>query len=148
MAQLALQYSALNHCATREALLYILNSNKTGPTGPSFVAPGGTSENYNRLRTGQQDVHRALTWVICMSIFPDSKWRRDWLHYLYLWEVLTCWKHWAVCLNDWHTAQTPIHTPQDMPPEVSSQSPSPEQTMGGVQYYIETWLHGTLFHIR
>ena len=35
-----------------------------------------------------------------------------------------------------------------MPPEVSSQSPSPEQTMGGAQYYIEPWLHGTLFHIR
>jgi hypothetical protein len=32
---------------------------------------------------------------------------------------------------------TPMHTPQDMPPEVSSQSPSPEQTMGGAQHYIE-----------
>jgi hypothetical protein len=29
-----------------------------------------------------------------------------------------------------------------MPPEVSSQSPYPEQTMGGTQYYIEPWLHG------
>ena len=28
-------------------------------------------------------------------------------------------------------------TPQDMPQEVSSQSPSPAQTMGGAQYYIE-----------
>ena len=48
----------------------------------------------------------------------------------------------AVCLNYWHTAQTPMHTPQDMPQEVFSQSPSPEQTMGGTQYYIApltTW---------
>ena len=36
-----------------------------------------------------------------------------------------------------HTARTPMYTPQDMPPEVSSQSSSPEQTMGGAQYYIE-----------
>jgi tellurite resistance-related uncharacterized protein len=32
--------------------------------------------------------------------------------------------HRAVCLNYWHTAQTPIYTPQDMPQEVSSQSKS------------------------
>ena len=33
-----------------------------------------------------------------------------------------------------------MHTPQDMPHEVSSLSPSPEQTLGGTQYYIEpTW---------
>jgi hypothetical protein len=38
---------------------------------------------------------------------------------------------------------TPHKTPQ---PIISSQSPSPEQTMGGEQYYIEPWLHGTLFH--
>lgn len=30
-----------------------------------------------------------------------------------------------------------MHTPQDMPQEVSSQSLSPEQTMGGTQYNIE-----------
>ncbi|XP_070971591.1 CCR4-NOT transcription complex subunit 1-like isoform X2 [Oncorhynchus clarkii lewisi] len=36
-----------------------------------------------------------------------------------------------------HTAWTPTHTPQYLPPEVSSQSPSPEQTMGDAQYYIE-----------
>ena len=41
-----------------------------------------------------------------------------------------------------------VYTKQDMPPEVSSQSPSPEHTMGGGQYYIEPRLHGTLFHIR
>ena len=29
--------------------------------------------------------------------------------------------------------QAPMHTPQDMPPKVSSKSPSPEQTMGGAQ---------------
>jgi hypothetical protein len=34
-------------------------------------------------------------------------------------------------------AWTPMHTPQDMPPDVSSQSQSPEQTMGGAKYYIE-----------
>ena len=39
--------------------------------------------------------------------------------------------------SNWHTAQSPMHTPQDMPPEVSSQSPSPEQTIGGAQHYIE-----------
>jgi hypothetical protein len=77
------------------------------------------------------------------------KWRTDWLHhYFYSWEVLTCWMHQAVCLNYWHSPQTPMHTPQDMPQEVSSQSPSPEQTIGGTQYYIEPWLHGTLFHIK
>ena len=43
----------------------------------------------------------------------------------------------AVCLNYWHTARTSMHTPQDMPQEVSSQYPSPEQTMGGAQYYID-----------
>jgi hypothetical protein len=32
-----------------------------------------------------------------------------------------------------HSSET--HTPQDMPPEVSSQSPSPELTMGGAPYY-------------
>ena len=75
-----------------------------------------------------------------MSISPGSKWRRDWLHqYVYLWEELTCWMHRVVCLNYWHPARTPMHTPQDMPP-------SSEQTMGGAQYYIEPWLHGTLFH--
>ena len=30
--------------------------------------------------------------------------------------------HRAVCLSDWRTAQTPMHTPQDMLPEVSPQS--------------------------
>ena len=40
------------------------------------------------------------------------------------------------------------HTPHDMPPEVPSQSPSPEQTMGGAPYYVEPWLHGALFHIK
>jgi hypothetical protein len=39
------------------------------------------------------------------------------------------------------------HSSQDMP-EVSSQSPSQEQTMGGTQYYVKPWLHGTLLHIR
>ena len=88
-------------------------------------------------------LHRELILIICMSISPGRKWR-DWLHhYFYLWEILTCWMHRAVCLNYWHTARTPMHTPQ----EVSSQS-SPEQTMGGTQYYIEPWLHGTLFHIK
>jgi hypothetical protein len=43
--------------------------------------------------------------------------------------------HRAVCFNYWRTARTPMHTPQDMPQEVSSQSPSPEQTLGGAQYY-------------
>ena len=33
--------------------------------------------------------------------------------------------------------QTPMHTPQDMSSEVSEQSPSPEQTMEGTQYYTE-----------
>jgi hypothetical protein len=33
--------------------------------------------------------------------------------------------------------QTPMQTPLDMPPEVSSQSPSPKQHMGGTQNYIE-----------
>ena len=32
---------------------------------------------------------------------------------------------------------TLMHTPQDMPQEVSSQYPSKEQTMRGTQYYIE-----------
>jgi hypothetical protein len=31
-------------------------------------------------------------------------------------------------------SQTHMHTPQDMPQEVSSQSQSPEQTMEGAQY--------------
>jgi hypothetical protein len=31
---------------------------------------------------------------------------------------------------------------------VSSHSPSPEQTMGAAQYYIEPCLRGTLFHIK
>jgi hypothetical protein len=43
----------------------------------------------------------------------------------------------AVCLNFWHTARTPIHTPQDMSPEVSSQSPSPEQTL--LHRAMTTW---------
>jgi hypothetical protein len=36
-----------------------------------------------------------------------------------------------------------MHTPQNIPPEFSSQSPSPEQTTGGAQYYIAqltTWI--------
>jgi hypothetical protein len=53
---------------------------------------------------------------ICMSMSPGWKWKKDWLHhYFYLWEVLTCWMHRAVYLNYWHTARTPMHTPQDMP---------------------------------
>ena len=44
--------------------------------------------------------------------------------------------HQAVCLNYWHTAWTSMHIPQDMPQELSSRSPSPEQTIGGTQYYI------------
>ena len=39
------------------------------------------------------------------------------------------------CLNNWCTTRTPTHTPQDMP-EVSSQSPSPEEPMGGTRYHI------------
>ena len=55
------------------------------------------------------DVHRELILIICMSISPGSKWRRDWLHrYMYSWEVLTCWMHRALCLNYWRTAWTPI----------------------------------------
>ena len=108
---------------------------RAGPTIPSCctwstvqscgqVPQRGTKENCNWLRTGQHgwplDVHRELT-IICMTISPGSKWRRDWIHhYLYL----TCWMHQAVCLNYWHTAQPPMHTPQDMPQEVSSQSKS------------------------
>ena len=34
--------------------------------------------------------------------------------------------HRAVCLKYWHTARTPMHNQQDMPLEVSSQSPSQE----------------------
>ena len=33
--------------------------------------------------------------------------------------------------------QTPIHTPQDMPPGVSSQPLSPKPALGNTQYYIE-----------
>ena len=135
-------------------MLCLLNNtiNKAGPTGPGFVAPwllfSCVVRCHNEglcswLRTGQHgwplDVHRELILIICMSISPGWKWRRDWLHHhFYLWQV---------CLNYWHTARTHMHTPQDMPPEVSSQSPSPEQNMGGAQYKIESWLHGTLFHI-
>jgi hypothetical protein len=35
-----------------------------------------------------------------------------------------------------HSSDTHAY-PQDMPSEVSSKSPSPEQTMGGTQHYIE-----------
>ena len=143
---------------------YLLNNtiNKAGPTGPSFVASGllfscvvrcHKKGTYNWLRTEQHswplDVHRELILIKRMLISPRWKWRRDGLHhYFYLWEILLCWKHRAVCLNYWYTARTPMHIPQDMPQEVSSQSPSPERTMGGTQYYLEPWLHGTLFHTK
>jgi hypothetical protein len=83
--------------------------------------------NWNWIRTGQHgwplDVHRELILTIWMSISPGWKWRRDRLHqYFHLWEVLTRWMHRAVCLHYWHTARTPMHTPQDMSQEVSSQS--------------------------
>ena len=42
-----------------------------------------------------------------------------------------------------HSSDTPMHIPQDMLPKVSAQSQSLEQKMGGTQYYIEPWLHGT-----
>ena len=54
----------------------------------------------------------------------------------------------AFDLNYKHTAQTAMHTQQDKPPDVSSQSPSPEKIMGEAQYYIEPWQHGTPFHIK
>ena len=42
-------------------------------------------------------------------------------------------------LKPQHTARTPMHTPQDMEPEVCSQSRSPEQTMGGSRYNMTSW---------
>ena len=61
-------------------------------------------------------MYTELTFIILTSISPDSMWRRDWHHhYLYLWEVLTCWIHRAVCLNYCLTARTPMQAPQDMP---------------------------------
>ena len=117
----------------------------------SVVWSGATKKDLGKLLLAQNratrlDVHRELILIICMSISPGWKWRRDWLHhYFYLWEVLlTCWMHQAICLNYWHTARTPMHTPQ----EASSQSSSPEQSMGDTRHYIEPWLHGTLFHIK
>ena len=41
------------------------------------------------------------------------------------------------CLFELLAHSSPMYTPQDMLPEVSSQSPNPEQSMGGAQYYIE-----------
>ena len=96
----------------------------------SVVWSGATKKdlgNCNWLRTGQHgwplDVHRELL-IICMPISPGWKWRKDWLHhFFYLWEVLTCWMHRAVCLNYWHTFGHPciphktchkrfLHSPQ------------------------------------
>jgi hypothetical protein len=128
-------------------MCYLLHStiNKADPTGPSFVAP--VLVFISVVRCHKRDIgklqmapNRAarpalgctqLTWIIC-----TSKWRRDWLHhYLYLWELLTCWMH---ILN-----QTPMHNPQDMPRGFFT-----VQTMGGAQYYIEPWLHETQFHMK
>jgi hypothetical protein len=63
---------------------------------------------------------RAKIENICQSLLAQSGGEID---------FITCSLHQAGCLNYWHTARTPMHTPQDMPPEASSQSPSPEQTM-------------------
>ena len=107
----------------------------------SVVSSGATKTDLGKLQLAQNRAARLALGCTQRAnrehVSPDSKWRRDWLlHHLYLWEILTCWIHRAVCLNYRHTAGTPTHTPQDMPPEVSSQSPSQEQTMGSAQYYI------------
>jgi hypothetical protein len=126
----------------KKAMRCLLNTiNKAGPTGPSFATPWLLFSCVVRchmakwLRTGQHgwplDVHRKLILIICMSFSPGWKWRRDWLHhYFYLGEVLTSWMHRAAGLNYWlgHPC---------IPHKRSLHSPSPEQTMGGTQYYIE-----------
>ena len=84
----------------------------------------GTWVNVNRLRTEQRarplDEHGELT-MICMSNSPGSKYRRD------------------ASLLVFVRGVDKLNAPscQDMPPEVYSQSPSTEQTMGEAQYYIE-----------
>ena len=89
------------------------------------------------------DMHVNLSWLKVEERLTSSLpvFMRGCWHVECLLSCLTCR---AVCLNYWHTARTPMHTPQDMPQEVSTQSPSPEQTMGGAQShdYME------LFHIK
>jgi hypothetical protein len=97
-----------------------------------------------------------LILIVCMSISPGSKWRRHWLHHCCIYE-----RYWAVCFNYWLTALTPMHTPQDMPRCLFTVPKSRKDygrhtvlhramtTSNSIpQYYIEPWLHGTLFHIK
>ena len=84
-------------------MLYLLNKtiNKAGSTGPSFVAPGLLfsrvvrchKKGLRKIAIGSELGGNAgpwmytgeLTLIICMSISPGSKWRRDRLHHsLYL----------------------------------------------------------------
>ena len=129
--------------AWREAKVIPLPKNSKAPTGPSFVAPWllfsrvvrchKKKDFWAKLQLAQNRAARLALGctqranINNMQVSLGSKWRREWLHhYLYFWEVLTFWMHRAACLNYWHT----------------------EQSMGGTQYYIEPWLHGTLFHIK
>ena len=117
-----------------------------GPTGPSFVAPGllfsrvvrghkkylgklqMTQNSTARLalgctqRANNNNVHVNLSWLKVEERLTSSL-----LILMRGIDMLNAPRF--LSINYWHTARTPMHTPQ----EVSSQSPNPEQTMGGAQ---------------
>jgi hypothetical protein len=66
--------------------VFLTTIKKAGPKGPSFVAPGLLCHKEGLRKmiigSGQGSTAGPLTWMICMSIFHGSKWRRDWLHSL------------------------------------------------------------------
>ena len=127
--------------------------NKAGPTGPvqscGQVPQGKLQLAQNRAarlalgctqRANTNHMNVNLSWLKVEEKLTSSL--------LVFMIRLTCWMHWTVCLKYWRTARTPMHTPWHMPQEVSSQSPTPDQTMGGAQHYVEPWLRGTIFHIN
>ena len=130
-------------------MLCILNStNKAGPTGPSFVAPGLLfsrvvrchKKDLGKLQSAQ---NRAALLALGCTQRANNNMHVN-LSWLKVEESLTSSLLVFVRGIDMLKAPSglfnrlaPMHTPQDIPPVVSSQSPSSEQTMGGAQYYIE-----------
>jgi hypothetical protein len=92
-----------------------------------------TNMNYMHVNLSWLKVEERLTSLhLHLSHLADALIQSD--HYLR--EILICLKYRAVCLTTTQLRHPCI--PHKIPPEVSSQSPSPEQTMGGTQYYIES----------
>ena len=131
-------------------LLYFLNNtiNKIGPTGPSLVDldycsvvwSGATRRDLGKLQLALNRAARLALGCTQRANINNMHVNLSWLKvedrlYHYFVRCIDMLKTQS-CLFKRLAHSSDIYA-QDMTPQVSLQSPSPEQTMGGAQYYME-----------